>query len=309
MLEPLGAAIADGTPQQFWIFFTVLALVAVAAAFFGFGRLRESRLIEDTPTSRIRSAAQGYVELEGFARLLPGPQIVSPLSRANCVWWRYQVEHRRSYDDGKQRRSEWETVRKVCSEELFLLADDSGSCIVDPFGAQVLPSLRRRWQGRTPWPIDVPAKTPWFSAGDYRYSEELVGIGDPLYALGGFRSQSAVVSEDEARDVRELLADWKRNHRELLRRFDRSGDGQLSVEEWDAARAAAIAEVRGAQLERSLDPDLHVLHRPADGRRFLISTLSQAALAGRLRWGATALIAISLAAAISAIWLAVHRLG
>src|SRR3546814_9740285 len=70
-------------------------------------------------------------------------------------------------------------------------------------------------------------------------------------------------------------SDWKRHHRELLRRFDRNGDGEIDVQEWDTARAAAIAEVRAAQLERSVQPDLHVLCKPSDHRRFLISTLDR----------------------------------
>src|SRR3546814_16607423 len=76
--------------------------------------------------------------------------------------------------------------------------------------------------------------------GEYRYTEEQICIGEPLYALGMFRSQTAVLSEDEAGDVRDLLRDWKRHHRELLRRFDRNGDGEIDVQEWDTARAAAI---------------------------------------------------------------------
>src|SRR3546814_14184480 len=94
--------------------------------------------------------------------------------------------------------------------------------------------------------------------GEYRYTEEQICIGDPLYALGMFRSQTAVLSEDEAGDVRDLLRDWKRHHRELLRRFDRNGDGEIDVQEWDTARAAAIAEVRAAQLERSRSAERRV---------------------------------------------------
>src|SRR3546814_2295197 len=95
------------------------------------------------------------------------------------------------------RISDWSS--DVCSDDLFVLADGSGDCIIDPHGAQVLPSLKRRWQGGMPRPIEIPKKTPWFSMGEYRYTEEQICIGDPLYALGMFRSQTAVLSEDEAR--------------------------------------------------------------------------------------------------------------
>ncbi|NKF22868.1 GIDE domain-containing protein [Solimonas marina] len=311
MLATLGAAIVESKPNAFWLCIAALAALAVGSFVFGFRRLQRARLLEDTPPSRIRSAAQGYVELRGFARLLPGPPIVSPLTGTRCVWWKFRVEQRRDYHDGSRQRREWQLLRAGCSEELFTLADDSGECIVDPYGAEVLPSQSRAWSGHTPFPGPAPRRRSWFSVGggQYRYRELLVCVGDPLYAHGRFQSQSAVTDTNVARDVRELLADWKRDHRELLRRFDTDGDGQISLVEWEAARAAALAEVRNAQLERSLQPDLHVLRRPGDGRRFLISTLSQEQLARRLRRSAALLVSASLPIAIATAWLLIRRFG
>src|SRR3546814_9949400 len=81
MLIELGRSIAATSPGGFWTFVSILALCAPLTFWLAFSRLRESRLIQDTPTSRVRSAAQGYVEFEGFARLMPGPPIFSPLSQ------------------------------------------------------------------------------------------------------------------------------------------------------------------------------------------------------------------------------------
>ncbi|WP_051361957.1 EF-hand domain-containing protein [Solimonas soli] len=296
-------ALAHGDPLPFWLFSALLALASAGAFVLGFRRLRRARLIEDTPTSRIRSAAQGHVELNGFARLLPGPEIFSPLSRARCVWWRYKVEQLRHYYDGDRRRSEWQVIEEAVSDELFLLADADGECIVDPHGVQAYPSLARRWRGRGPRPAQVPPRTPWFSAGEYRYSEQLIHIGDPLYAYGWFRTQSAVQSYDEATDVRELLREWKSDRRELLRRFDTNRDGQIDVAEWDAARRAAQAQVRAEHVEQSLNPDLHVLGRPPHGGEFIVSTLSEAGLARHLRRQAWALLAAALAGGMAFSWL------
>jgi hypothetical protein len=307
MLSEFGRGIAAVTPGTFWAIVGVLGVGALASFLLAFSRLREARLIQDTPTSRVRSAAQGYVELEGLARLMPGPDIFSPLSRARCVWWRYVIEHRESSMLGGRERREWRVIRKDGSDDLFVLADDSGECIVDPHGAQIVPSLKRRWRGSTPRPIEIPERSPWFDFGDYRYTEELICVGDPLYALGQFRSQSSVLAEDEAGDVRELLQEWKRDRRELLRRFDANGDGEIDVGEWDAARAAALAQVRADQLERSLQPDLHVLCKPADGRRFLISTCSQKRMVRRLRRATLALLGASLLGGLAAAWLLVQR--
>src|SRR3546814_15439604 len=97
------------------------------------------------------------------------------------------------------RISDWSS--DVCSSDLFVLADGSGDCIIDPHGAQVLPSLKRRWKGGTPRPIEIPKKTPWFSMGEYRYTEEKICIGDPLYALG-MRSEERRVGKESVRTCR-----------------------------------------------------------------------------------------------------------
>ncbi len=57
---------------------------------------RRAWRLADTPIARIRPAPQGYVELYGRARLLPGPPILAPLSSLPCAWYRYQIEERSS---------------------------------------------------------------------------------------------------------------------------------------------------------------------------------------------------------------------
>src|SRR3546814_18440678 len=54
-------------------------------------------------------------------------------------------------------------------------------------------------------------------------------------------------------------------------------------------------------------PDLHVLCKPSDHRRFLISTLPQAQLVNRLHHGAVALLVVSLLSGLTAAGLLVLR--
>lgn len=56
-----------------------MAVITLRLFYLGFRQLHRARLIEDTPTSRIRSAAQGYAELEGRAVALGDP-LYAPLS-------------------------------------------------------------------------------------------------------------------------------------------------------------------------------------------------------------------------------------
>lgn len=291
MLEGWRASIAGADPGPFWLWFGLMALVGVALFVMGFRRLQHARQLEDLPTSRIRSAAQGYVEFHGHARLLPGPPIVSPLSSERCCWWAFEIEQRQADDKG---RSRWVKIEKKTSDELFLLDDGTGQCVVDPVGARVIPSLSRRWRGRHPRPLGFPGKTSWLDSGDYRYSERLVRFGAWLYAIGAFQTQTAVRDDDEMRDVSERLAEWKRDKRALLQRFDTNRDGQIDLQEWEVARKAAIAEVRAEQVERSVQPDLHVLSAARDGRPFILSTRTERELTRGLRWSGLAGVAVGL---------------
>lgn len=278
-------AAAAAHDPRLWIWAVCVAAVVIGLFFASFALLRRARLLEDTPTSLIRSAAQGYVELSGRARLLPGPPIVSPLSDTPCVWWSYRVQER-----NRNGKNEWRTIEDETSGELFLLTDTTGDCIVDPDFASVTPSVSRSWAGPVQRP-HCPPDSSWFHFGDFRYTEKLILVGDPLYAIGWFRTQNADLEFNESREVSELMADWKKNPKDLLRRFDSDGDGQVSPQEWDVARKAAVTEVRAQQVQRSLHPDLHVLAKPPDRRPFMLSTLTQQAITRRLRlWGLLSLL-------------------
>jgi hypothetical protein len=288
MLEHLHRLIPLLSPRGFGMLVAGLGAVAALALWQCFHTLARLRFLQDLPQSLVRSAAQGYVELQGRAQLLPGPEIVSPMSGERCVWWDYNIEQEEENTDGDRRFTEWRTIDAGTSDDLFLLADTSGDCIVDPVDATVYPSLRRCWRGYSQQPGMIPPRSPWFSIGPYRYTERLIRYGDWLYATGWFRTQSAQQDVDESRDVAELLADWKRDRRELLRRFDADRNGQIDPQEWEAARQAALEEVRARHVDTAANPDLDVLGKPPDRRPFILSTLQQDRLLQHQR-GATLL--------------------
>ncbi|WP_455203621.1 hypothetical protein [Kaarinaea lacus] len=62
---------------QFWIYLLLAIGGGVVAFYFAFLYLKRARIIEDTPTSKIRSAAQGYVELQGRAQTMEGAPIIA----------------------------------------------------------------------------------------------------------------------------------------------------------------------------------------------------------------------------------------
>jgi hypothetical protein len=263
-------------PWGFWAGGFACGTAAIASCYFGINSLYRSRLIADMPTSKLRSAAQGYIELEGYAKMMEGEPIYAPLSGKPCVWYRYEVEQ---YLDSNEGGKEWTTVESGVSEAIFLLVDPTGTCIVDPDGAEVTPSVNLSWHGDTRRPHFSPEKNSFwgisFSQGAYRYTESRLHEYDALYALGQFTGvgdQEAVGIKEATRD---LLALWKRDRGGLLQRFDVNRDGNIDLDEWEQARQAAEQEVIATWRERQQQPDTNLLKQPADGRPFILSSASQ----------------------------------
>jgi len=122
-------------PSDFWFWLLWLGVAVAGGGWFAFRWLHIARMVEDTPTSRIRSAAQGYVELAGRCRALDGTENIAPLTQRPCVWWRYHVQRRTGSGSSSNRRTKWQKVSSGRSEQPFLLSDGTGDCIVQPAGA------------------------------------------------------------------------------------------------------------------------------------------------------------------------------
>jgi hypothetical protein len=271
--------------------------LAVAGFIASFSCLHRTRLMENMPTSRLRSAAQGYVELEGEARLMEGPPVIAPLTKSRCVWWRFKVEEKRS--SGKN--TKWVTINSGRSDDCFELHDRTGCCIVDPDGAKVIPHQSQVWYGSRPSPDVGPAiGSGWWRAGfgKYRYTEERLHPREPLYALGAFRTQTGQVeSFDEKLDLNELLGKWKHDAK-MMALFDTNKDGSVDTREWEAARRMAVKKVRDEHVQRAVDtPDLHILAKPRDNRPYILSGVPQAELIRRYRLQSAGSIVVAAIAA------------
>ena len=242
----------------------VLPAIAVVAFVAWLLSLKRMLAIGGTPTSRIASAAQGYVELVGRALPHPGGALRSRFSLLPCVWYQYHIEQRER--DGK-----WHRVESGRSEDSFLLDDGSGLCLIDPENAEVLP---RRTEVST-------------KGRDYRCTESLILPQEQVYAIGEFSTiggENTDLNLDQ--DVGELLGAWKRNKPALLARFDLDKDGQIGEREWMLARSQARREVRKTHNEIRTQPGTHMLHQPRDGRLFLISNIDAEKLERRYTWWA-----------------------
>ncbi len=268
----------------------VLPLTALGAfcvcSYFAWRDFRYARALADTPTAKIRSAPQGYVELVGRAESGPRGETVAPLSGSPCLWYRYLVEKK----DGKGR---WSTLHRGVSEQPFKVLDDTGECHVYPQGADVVRTRSRTWRGDDPMYQHHPQgglvsslrgagqflDSLSFGGKRYRYTECRISSGDPLHALGYFRTLGGSAAlPDRRAELGKLLEGWKQDHQRMAL-FDRDGDGQLSPREWDAAVAAAQSQLDRDRLQRPEEPRQHTLsNHPQPGRPFLLSTAPESRL-------------------------------
>jgi hypothetical protein len=275
----------------------------VGSGWVAFRWLRIARMLEDTPTSRIRSAAQGYVELAGRCRPLPGTANPAPLTQRPCVWWHYRIQRRTGSGAPGKRRTRWSTVNSGRSGQPFVLDDGTGSCIVQPAGAEVLTGETTTWYGDTPWPTTAPGRRLPFGEPEYRYFEERIYEHEQVYAIGQFRTHSAAGQRDLQTETAALLGEWKQDQARLAERFDTDRDGQVSLAEWERAREEARQTVLQRHLEQPVGPALHVLGPPDAGRLFMIAAFGEREVAKRYRRRAVAAFAAFAAAVYALGWL------
>ncbi len=268
------------------------ALLSASLFSGGFYCLRLKRLIENTPTSRIRSMAMGMVELHGHARRKYA--LVSPATQTACVWYRLR-RYRRN------RKSGWQLFRQSDSGAVpFLLEDGTGAVTINPGGARVRARVRhegfpgqeglmvRSWSGTDP---------------DEKWVEEVIHEGTFLYVLGTARPLKKV-GPGLGERLREALRELK-NDPQMLKKYDRNGDGRIDTDEWDAARADVEEKILHAQLHQRETPQpgaatVEIGRSYSHTRPFIISqTESEVHLTRSYTWSMAGLF---LGALLAAVW-------
>ena len=239
-----------------------LWLVAAIGLLASTASYRRARTIADIATSRIGSAAQGYVEVMGQAKADPSELIFSPYSHIACIWYRYRVYSR------DEPRGEWRQIDSGASNTTFEISDGTGACRVDPEHAEVM----------------APEQRVSYRDGD-KLVEEMLFAGSQIYVLGEFttvRGEGAALSVSA--DVSALLASWKKDPVQLKKRFVLDGNGEIDLHEWELARRLASRTVEQQHREIRQLGELNIVRAPADGRMFLISTLPPQKTRQRYLW-------------------------
>jgi E3 Ubiquitin ligase len=114
------------------LFFSAVGVAFGLYLFFrGFALLQRKRLIQNTPTSKIRSASLGLVELTGLAS---GPYLMNaPLTSISCYCYRTVAWQEKQSGNNK----EWTIVAEENLHVPFFLDDNTGRLLIDPRGAEL----------------------------------------------------------------------------------------------------------------------------------------------------------------------------
>jgi hypothetical protein len=178
----------------------VFLAIGLLMIYGGAARFLLYQKIKDTPTSKVRSAAIGLVELAGKA--VCREDMSSPVSRAKCVYWRLKGEY---YVPGKN--GGWRTLLEKSTSSKFLLGDETGQMLIEPDGAEInIPSdfesagfltegggILGMMKRKTLDPkvlsfleTDADAKSKFLSRSGYelKMTEYFIAEGDPLFVLG-----------------------------------------------------------------------------------------------------------------------------
>lgn len=228
--------------------YLVIALMAVWGALKS---LAISQYINDTPKSKLHSAAQGFVELQGQCDFFGNRESQGFMSGPPCVWHRYSII----------RLTGW-PLQIGASRIPFVLSDGSGSCVINPAGAKVISSSTRTW-----------------TENGKRFSSRYIYPGANIYVLGELRTRSTESHSRKRTEVSRLLAIWKKDRRWLNDEFDANSDGVIDSDEWEAVRDRAEVVTRRLMEASASDPVNHVIGKPKNGMPFIISDRDPAPLA------------------------------
>ena len=287
--------------------YAVMGILGCALFVHGFVLWRRKRAIEDTPTAKVRSVALGAAELEGVAR--PKDPLVGPVSGLPCAWYRYRIE-RESHSGNRQ---EWTTVASGDSGDWpFYLEDETGRIRVDPKGATAeIPNQIHETNPEISAPLaalladrGIDCTSGWLgNRSGLRVSEARIDPGAHVFVYGVAQARHGML-EERRFQIAARLTEIKRDP-SAMKAADLDGDGEVSLEEWDAIRQRVSEDV-----DRQPVQDRVVIARdPLGASLFVLSTRPRATLENSLSWRALGSVFGGAALAIVSLALLLERLG
>jgi hypothetical protein len=154
----------------------------------GWKWLKQKRMIEDIPTSKIRSLAIGLVEVYGETEGLDEHRTLkSPITGQDCIYYEYVVQQ----CDGQPEKG---VIRDGKERTRFMIKDSTGSVLVDPKDAVV--DIPITYEYITRRGEEIPENIRQFleehvdtacsasTCKRVRYREHIIKLKDIVYVMG-----------------------------------------------------------------------------------------------------------------------------
>ncbi len=270
------------------VFFFAAFLLGFVICTFKLHRVWKTKvLIEDTPTSKLRSVAAGLVEVSGIITS-PIP-VVSPISGSPCVFFRYYKE---VYVSGG-RYSHWvlTEIGEGFAEDC-ILKDETGEIGVNVKNASYF--LTNKYTTNQTF---NEMRFSLFGADNVRYTEEYILDGQKVYVLGTAKPVSKSTSYGR------FLSMLKKD-KEKMRDFDLNGDGVIDNEEWEKAQKKLKDEYLEYKQLKGQAADL-VIDRDPRNKVFIISNEKEHSILKRLKIALPLYFIGSLVCLVLTLWLTV----
>jgi len=147
--------------------------------------------MENTPTSKIRSLAMGFVEIKGKAKPFENMSFIGPVSQIPCVYYQYLVEEYRR----RGKSSRWVKLHEGDCGYSFFLEDETGKVMINPVKCKIdVTGIKTYQKGlftKDPEHIEnfykenfIPVKSRFFGKRKLRLTERRIELDDELYILG-----------------------------------------------------------------------------------------------------------------------------
>jgi hypothetical protein len=212
------------------------------------------RMIENMPTSKIRSLSMGMVELSGKTRLYY--DLRASATQTPCVYYEcHYFKYKKTGDSAR-----WSLTRSVSSGKIpFYMEDDTGRVLINPKGAVFkIPLTSQSFSGSY-----IPALSLQLHDPNSKVVENLIPPGVRIYVLGS--AQIERHGQDTKSKIIDKLRLLKQNP-DVLNHYDANGDGQVDVNEWESARQDVTTQVYAESLaDASTNAETVVIEKPRFG--------------------------------------------
>ena len=124
--------------QKEFVISIVMILIGAGFILYADVYRRKRRLMEDMPTSKIRSLAMGNVEVYGeVVTLFLDGLLISPFSNTPCVYYKCKVQAKGKSLSKTKDLVNWRTIFTKQEARYFYLQDDTGKVLVNLKNAEI----------------------------------------------------------------------------------------------------------------------------------------------------------------------------